>query len=277
MADFNKRNDSELEASLWRLYRNFFDQAERRRRWSLEKDIPWLQCNKNLAPEIADVVESFCAVELYLPDYLMRAFPSSRPSRARTWFYANWGYEESKHSLALGDWLLKAGMRTEEQLADLEGLVFDNLWQIPYQSHVALLAYAMVQERATGLNYRNLRHKAQERGGDPALEQLLMLVAVDEQAHYTFFLETIQLYLEHDRDDTLEHLRTVMNVFAMPAIYNMVDGRQRIARVKELDIFNDNLYYQEVYLPILEALGVSRAEMRNRVTSPKSAVVVSAS
>jgi acyl-[acyl-carrier-protein] desaturase len=271
MEEFTRRNDSVLEQTLWRLYRDFFDKAERRRRWSIEKDIPWVACNKSLAPEIADVVESFCAVELYLPDYLMRAFPSSRPSRARSWFYANWGYEESKHSLALGDWLVKSGMRTEEQLADLEGQVFDNLWQIPYESHVALLAYAMVQEKATGLNYRNLRRCAQERGGDPALEQLLMLVAVDEQAHYTFFLETIQLYLKHDRDNTLAHMRQVMNAFAMPAIYGLVDGRQRVTRVKELDIFNDNLYYQEVYLPILEALGVSRAEMRNRIPTRKSA------
>jgi acyl-[acyl-carrier-protein] desaturase len=200
--------------------------------------------------------------------------PSSRPSRARTWFYANWGYEESKHSLALGDWLVKAGMRSEEQMADLEGLVFADLWQIPYTSHVALLAYAMVQERATGLNYRNLRRRAQERGGDPALEQLLMLIAVDEQAHHTFFLEAIALHLKHDREGTLEHMRQVMNAFVMPAIYAMVGGRQRVARIKELEIFNDNLYYQEVYLPILEALGVSRLEMRNRVPNRKTAASI---
>src|SRR6202011_906967 len=125
-----------------------------------------------------------------------RAFPSSRPSRARTWFYANWGYEESKHSLALGDWLVQAGMRTEEEVADLEGLVFTSVWKIPYDNHVALLAYAMVQERATGLNYRNLRRRAQERGGDPALSQLLKFVSIDEQAHYGFFEECVSLYLK---------------------------------------------------------------------------------
>ena len=271
MPEFIQRNTSELAAALWRLYRDYFDKAERRRRWSIETDIPWLQCNKVLASGIADVVESFCAVELYLPDYLMRALPSSRPSRARTWFYANWGYEESKHSLALGDWLVKAGMRTEEQMADLEGLVFADLWQIPYDSHVALLAYAMVQERATGLNYRNLRRRAQERGGDPALEQILMLVAVDEQAHYTFFLEAIRYISSMIARARSSTLRQVMNVFVMPAIYTMVEGRQRVARVKEIEIFNDNLYYQEVYLPILEALGVSRSEMRNRRAIPKSA------
>ena len=32
-----------------------------------------------------------------------------------------------------------------------------------------MLAYAMVQEHATFINYRNLKHRAQAKGGDPAL------------------------------------------------------------------------------------------------------------
>jgi acyl-[acyl-carrier protein] desaturase len=56
---------------------------------------------QGLDPVIADVVESFCVVELFLPDYLGHALPWSRLSRAYTWFCANWGYEESKPSLAL--------------------------------------------------------------------------------------------------------------------------------------------------------------------------------
>ena len=273
MADSPSRAKSELEPALWRLYRRFFDQAERRRRWSIEKDIPWAQCNNNLDPVIADVVESFCAVELYLPDYLVHAMPWSRPSRARTWFYANWGYEESKHSLALHDWLLKSGLRSEERMADLEGEIFRHPWQLPHDNVVAMLAYAMVQERATALNYRNLRRRTRERGGDPALEKLLMLLAVDEQTHHNFFLNSVRLYLGHDRDGTLEQLRRVMHVFAMPAIYGLADGRQRVARIKELEIFNDELYVREVYLPILEDLGVRRSEMRNRLPDRKSAPV----
>src|SRR2546422_884226 len=122
MTDFAQRYPPELEATFWRLYRDFFDQAERRRRWSVAADIPW---------------------------------------------------------------------------------------QLPHDSHVAMLAYAMVQERATALNYRNLRRRAEERGGEPALEKLLMLVAVDEQAHHHFFLECVRLYLKHDPEGTLEHLRRV--------------------------------------------------------------------
>ena len=275
MPDFTSRNGSELESALWRLFRDYFDKAERRRRWSLRDDIPWGQCNRSLAPVVAYVVESFCAVELYLPDYLARALPRARPSRARAWFYANWGYEESKHSLALGDWLLKSGMRSEEQLADLEGTVFARQWDLPHDNTVAMLAYAMTQELATWLNYRNLRRRVAELGGDPALEKLLTLVAVDERAHHGFFLECVQLYLKQDAEGTLEQLRRVMNHFAMPAIYQLADTRQRVARIKELGIFDDDLYYREVYLPILAALGVTRQEMRNRLPRRKTLTVES--
>src|SRR5215472_14741127 len=112
--------DKELEGAFWRLFRDFFDLAEKRRRWNIRDDIPWSECNPKLDPAIADVVESFCAVELYLPDYLGKILPVVRHSRGRTWFYANWGYEESKHSLALHDWLLRSTHRSEEQMADLD-------------------------------------------------------------------------------------------------------------------------------------------------------------
>jgi acyl-[acyl-carrier-protein] desaturase len=263
---------AELEPAMWRLYRDFFDQAEKRRRWSLRDDIPWDQCNLRLDPAIGDIVESFTGVELYLPDYTSKILPVVRPSRGRTWFYANWGYEESKHSLALGDWLLRSGQRSEEQMADLEEKIFQWEWNLPHDSHLGMLAYAMVQEVATWLNYRNLRLKTEERGGDPALSKLLTLVSVDERAHHSFFRQCFELYLKLDRETSLVQLRRVMNDFAMPAIHEMADSRRRIAQIKALEIFNEDIYYREVYLPLLEALGVDRREMRNRVPVKKSAV-----
>src|SRR5437762_10665618 len=83
----------ELETALWKQFRDFFAKAERKRRWSLDKDIPWGDCNPNLDPAIADVVESFCAVELFLPDYIPKFLSLNRTSRGRAWFLANWGYE----------------------------------------------------------------------------------------------------------------------------------------------------------------------------------------
>ena len=133
-----------------------------------------------------------------------------------------------------------------------------------------MLVYAMVQELATALNYRNLRRRVHDRGGDPALSKLLMYVSVDEQAHYGFFRDCVRLFLKHDPDAVLEQMRRVMNNFAMPAIYDMADSRQRVAGIKALDIFTEDIYYREVYLPVLAALGVDRKEMRNRLPSRKS-------
>ena len=207
------------------------------------------------------MVESFLAVELYLPDYVARAMSLWRPSRAFTWFYANWGYEESKHSLALADWLLRSRMRSDEQMADLEGQVLRRRWEVPHDSPVGMLAYAMVQELATGLTYRNLRRQV-EGEGDPALCCLLGLLGVDEQAHHNFFLKAVRLFLRHDRAATLRQLRRVLHNFAMPAIYELADGRGRVEAIKALGVFDDGLYFREVYQPILAALVVSRPELR---------------
>lgn len=263
-------DDPQFEAELWQLYRDFFAKAERKRRWTVSGDIPWADCNKSLDPVFADIVESFCVVELYLPDYLRNAIPMSRPSRARTWFYANWGYEESKHSLALGDWLVHSGARSDSQIADMAKDTFDYPWQVPHESVVAMVVYTMVQERATALTYRNLREQIRNSNGDPALERVLSLLAVDEQAHYDFFRQFLQLFLRRDRDATLEHLRRVMHTFAMPALHLLVDSSQRIAQIKEFKIFDENQYFRNVYLPILASLGVERAEMKDRVPQRKS-------
>ncbi len=261
----------ELEKQFWRMYREFLARAERKRRWSLCDDIPWDQCNPGRNPAIADLVESFTAVELYLPDYTSKILPVVRSSRGHAWFYANWGYEESKHSLALGDWLLRSGHRTEEQMADLEGMVFQREWNLPHDSRLGMLVYAMTQELATFLSYRNVRRHAERGDGDPALVRLLTFVAVDEAAHYDFFRRCVAVHLEHDREATLEQMRRVMNNFAMPAIADLADSRRRLAAINEMEIMNQDVYYREVYLPILEVLGVSRAEMRSGVRVRKSA------
>jgi acyl-[acyl-carrier-protein] desaturase len=264
----------EIEQAFWRLYRDFFDKAEKRRRWSLRDDIPWDQCNPYTDTAVADVVESFCAVELYLPDYTSKILPVVRPSRGRTWFYANWGYEESKHSLALGDWLLRSRARTDEQMADLEKGVFQKEWNLPHDSQLGMLVYAMTQELATFLSYRNLRLRLEERGDDPALNKLLRLVAVDERAHYEFFRECVEIHLKYDRAGTLEQLRRVMHNFAMPAINDLADSRRRVAAINSLAIMSEDIYFRDVYLPILAELGVERSEMRNRVPQRKSAPAI---
>jgi hypothetical protein len=54
----------------------------------------------------------------------------------------------------------------------------------------------------------------------------------------------------------------VLHNFSMPSIYQLADGPQRVEAIKALDVFNDRLYFDEVYRPVLAALGVTRPELR---------------
>ena len=157
-----QQDNPEILADIARHFRDYFDLAERKRRWSIRDDVPWDQCNGSLNPAVADIVETFCAVELYLPDYLSKLIPQVRANRGRAWMLANWGYEECKHSMVLEDWLLHSHMRSEEQVADMHQEVFAQEWDLPYDNARAMVVYTMLQELATQLHYVQ-----SARGGGP--------------------------------------------------------------------------------------------------------------
>jgi acyl-[acyl-carrier-protein] desaturase len=261
-----KPEDPELLARIYKLFRDFFDKSEKKRRWNMREDIPWDQCNGSLNRAIADVVETFCAVELYLPDYLSKVIPQNRNVRGRAWFFANWGYEESKHSMVLEDWLLKSGHRSEKQMADVHRDVCAHEWDVPHECPRAMACYTMTQELATWLHYNRLQKIIQSQGGDPALDKILTLVSVDERAHFDFFQRLVSLYLEYDREGTLEALRRVVNNFSMPAVHMLADSRMRMEEVKQLRIFDYDIYYSDVYEPLLRKLNLNKQDMRRRST-----------
>ena len=75
-----------LNEKFYREYMTFFEQAERTRRWNPFTDIDWDALNG--APQddaVALCAETFCGVEMYLPDYLsgtMCATPRAYGDRA---------------------------------------------------------------------------------------------------------------------------------------------------------------------------------------------------
>jgi acyl-[acyl-carrier-protein] desaturase len=262
------------QAEIFRLYREYFDHAEKKRRWSLKDDIPWHQCTRTLNPAVAEVVQTFCSVELYLPDYLAKLLPQVRAARGRAWFLCNWGYEESKHALALADWLVRSGQRTDEQMGDLDTELFQKEWHLPYDNALGMVCYTVFQELATWLHYKNLRKVLADNGGDPALDKVLLLLSVDERAHYDFFMRLVRIYLEVDRPMVLEQLRRVVNTFQMPAVWMFADSRQRVEAVRSMRIFDEELFLYKVVEPALAALGVHRSEIRQK--KPRESVSVGA-
>lgn len=260
----------ETQSKVYRIFREYFDRAEKNRRWSLVEDIPWDQANAKTDPAIVDVIQTFCMVELFLPDYVSKLIPQVRNHRGRAWMLANWGYEESKHSMAFSDWLYKSGCKTEEQVTDIVSTTLAHEWNLPHNNSRAMLAYTTFQELATQLHYRNLRRVL--KGKCPALDKVLLLIAVDEAAHADFFRKIIELHLEEDRANTLDALRDMLNNFQMPAIHMFAEGAKRKAAILEMGVFDDSTFYYEVYEPLINRMGVTKSELRRRVKREWGAV-----
>jgi acyl-[acyl-carrier-protein] desaturase len=251
---------AQLENRFYELYLDFFNRAEAERRWNVQKDIPWDQCNPKVTDEIALIVESFCAVELFLPDYTSKILDLVRQSRGRAWFQANWGYEESKHSLVLEQWLVCSGKRTQKEIHDFADQVLERKWELPFSTPRQMMIYTTFQELSTGLNYKNLRRRAIEQK-DQALATALSFVARDESAHYQFFQDGVKLYLKEDRDGTLQDIRTVLEGFRMPAQDLIPNWEVRGKTIVGEKIFSDRIFYRDIMRPILSLLGTSREEL----------------
>ena len=248
-----------LEEKLYREYMTFFEKAERERRWNVFNDIDWSKVNKEASEDLALCAETFCSVEMYLPDYVAGGINIVRKYFGQAWFQANWAYEESKHSLALTRWLVQSGKRTEAQMFELQNRIFDKEWRLPFATPRQMTFYGCVQEMATFVIY--VKHR--ERAGaekDEALRSVYDLVARDEIAHCRFYQSVIKILLEEDREGTLRDMAHVFANFQMPGVGIVPDYDERILKMREAGI-DRSVFIQKVYMPILKYLGVTRHEM----------------
>jgi len=250
---------SGLEEKLYQEYLQFFEKAERERRWSVFTDIPWERVNKDATEELALCAETFCSVEMYLPDYVAGGINVVRKHFGQAWFQANWAYEESKHSLALMQYLVKSGKRTEEQMVDLQGRLFEKKWDLPFHTARQMTFYGCVQEMATFVIYVKHRERAAAEG-DECLRTIYDYVARDEIAHCRFYQSVIKVLLEEDRDGTLADMAHVFANFQMPGVGIVPDYDARILKMREAGI-DRSVFIQKVYMPILKYLGVGRHDM----------------
>ena len=59
-----------LQERMHRAYLKFLEVAESTRRWNMFNDVPWEAMEGSIGSEQkASCIETFCAEELYLPDY----------------------------------------------------------------------------------------------------------------------------------------------------------------------------------------------------------------
>ena len=253
----NRSAMSRMEDFFYRELMKYLYLAEEKRRWNQFKDVPWGQANPDSHETLAMCVETFCAVEMYLPDFTSKLLTMIRRSRGRAWFHINWGYEESKHSLTLEGWLLASGHRTEEEREEVEKALAGQEWELPFDHPRQMVCYTMIQELATFWNYRNLEKMAAQQQ-DLALVTALRLISVDERVHYNFFRNVVKEWMKWDEAGTVQDLKYVFDNFTMPG-NSQIPGYEAAAKVlAKTGIYGPREYIKLVKNPILEDLRIDR-------------------
>ncbi len=253
--------NTSLDAKLYETYIDFFKKAERERRWNLWDDIPWDKLNPDASDASALCAETFACVEMYLPDYIAGGLNAVRPYFGQLWFQANWGYEESKHSLALIEYLMRSKKRTPEQIFDLTHRTFEKRWVPPFTGSRQMTIYGVFQEMATFVIYVKQRETAREQEKCECLWKIYDLIGRDEIAHTRFYQNVVKVLLDEDREGTLADIAHVARNFTMPAADLINNYDERIAVMRETGNIDRNVFLEKVYFPVLKFLGITRAEI----------------
>jgi acyl-[acyl-carrier-protein] desaturase len=254
--------DTAQQERVYRLYATFFDKAEQERRWNPYRDVPWDKIPREGAhPILQTVAETFCCVESFLPDYIAKGINIVRPYFGQAWFAANWGYEESKHSIALLEYLLRSGARTPTQMFDLQNQLMEKSWELPFDTARRMTIYGCFQEMATFVIYVKQEQRAKELG-DECLATIFRLNARDEIAHTRFYQDVTKVLMEEDRVGTLRDVAHVAKHFQMPGVGIVPNYDERIEVMRDEGRVDRGVFLQKVFFPVLKYLEVTRQELQ---------------
>lgn len=194
------------------------------RRWDTEHSLDWRRADAGRLDEGGrSAVRFVTMIEDHLPGYFdvyRRHFPVDGDVDAQVFahhrelyhFTVRWAAEEDTHARALARYQTASGMTSPAELrAELAG-PGAHPFDLDYAHPVQFFTYALVQEKATQIYYRQLRDAVDE----PVLRDLLQLLARDEARHFAFFADVVQRYLRAYGDAVVGPVRDVVADFRMP-------------------------------------------------------------
>lgn len=255
---------------------DFFGRALRGRSWSPWHDLPVGEIREHgsrLSNDTVDLLEGFLGVEEFVGDFVREGLGGFRHCRTRRNLHLQWGAEELRHGVALEQVLLHTGARTRAQLDAYHAQLADSKWSAPdhggLDGPLGSSVYGMLQERATYVNYEQLRRRVRAEYGLPArttpaevqrgrqvgVAEALRLIARDEVAHYGIYLQIVRIHLRHFPEETLEKLRAVASSFRMPALRLIPNRRAFLAALRRTHLFDATRYQEQVLGHVRRALG----------------------
>ena len=240
-----REKDRLIERAFLGLYRWYTARSQETRNWNADLSFDWKSLRVDLPPQIMTALTGFFAVEQYAPDYTSELVNMVRRSHGRSHFQLRWGSEEEKHADSWENAVLFSRQRTPQWIAEYKERLRSQQWHLPFPDAIHNLVYTVFQERATQLNYLNLMKLCTGQSDkikdavDPVLAKVAQTIAVDEAAHYNFFLEGARLYLYYYPQRTLEAVKDVIAQFSMPAS----------GLVPDWDSFSETVYRAGIYGP----------------------------
>lgn len=246
------------------LYRWYTSRSQQTRNWNPDHSFDWEQLRQDHNEQLIEIVEGFYAVEQYVPDYTAELTRLARQGYGQSQFQIRWGAEEEKHSDLWRNVLLFSRRRTPVQLEQYTRDLRANAWRVPFESPLEMLFYTVLQERATQLIY--LKTATIVCGGssesvawaatDPLLAKVVATIAVDEAAHYDFFLALARVNLYYFPEESLAAFVKVIRNFVMPATGMYVNYDAFVNTLYKSRLFTPGIYAREVAKPALVALGI---------------------
>jgi acyl-[acyl-carrier-protein] desaturase len=251
--------EEELGERIDKLFWEFFDKSEDpegwNRRWIIQRDIDWRQVRAQRIDEnLAGLIESFFAVESYLPDFASQGLGYYRRLLGLAHNHINWSYEELKHSRVLQLVLERSGARTSEETTAFRRGLWRTKWTAPFSTARQMLCYAAIQEKATNRNYEKLHDIALAQGAEGAAGGIRYL-SRDEAFHHAFFRDVVKLYLQYDEVGTACDLVHVAEHFRMPAQHLLPNPGERIRSLARNKIVSKRQLREEAILPTVKSVG----------------------
>lgn len=252
-----------VERAFVGLYRWYVARSQSTRNWNPDLSFDWRSLRKDHSDEVHTIIEGFFAVEQYVPDYVTALLKVIRKSYGRSHFHIRWGAEEERHSDMWRNACLFGGKRDLEWVEGYEDALRGQEWQLPWEDPLHMLFYTVFQERATQINYVNLGLAAKGEpvtpllagATDPVLAEMCRVIAVDEAAHYNFFLEGARVMLYYFPEESAEAMVDVIRHFAMPANHLLLDYPTFAETVSKAGIFGPRQMAKDVVKLALEKLG----------------------
>ena len=249
-----------VEQTFWSFFNRSEDPEGWNRRWVVERDIPWDQVRQEtLSEATASMIESFYAVESYLPDFAEKGLGYYRSMVGLSSSQINWSYEELKHGRTLQLVLERSGARTPEQMREFRMALARNQWTLPYPTARQMLIYSAFQEKETNRNYEHLRDALANEGALGSA-QALRIIGRDEAFHHAFYKDVVRMMLEYDEVGTAQDVKLVAESFRMPAQHLMPNMEERVLTMVRHKVFGKRQVRDEAIIPTIKAFGFRDAE-----------------